>query len=51
MKKMAVAYVLVIGALAGCSMMGTGAGWETLVDGEKGLGNFDRIGDANWRGD
>lgn len=30
-------------------MMGPGSGWTTLVDGEKGLENFDRIGDANWR--
>ena len=25
------------------------SGWVTLVDGEKGLENFNRIGDANWR--
>lgn len=25
------------------------AGWTTLVDGDKGLENFNRIGDANWR--
>jgi hypothetical protein len=24
-------------------------GWITLIDGEKGLENFNRIGDANWR--
>jgi hypothetical protein len=24
-------------------------GWVTLIDGDKGLENFDRIGDANWR--
>jgi hypothetical protein len=29
------------------SMMDTG--WVTLIDGEKGLENFNRIGDANWR--
>lgn len=46
---------LVVGALfvvAGCSQMpsmpfGLG-GWTTLIDGEKGLENFNRIGDANW---
>src|SRR5258708_23069587 len=27
----------------------TGGGWETLVDGDKGLENFSRVGDANWR--
>jgi len=25
------------------------SGWVTLIDGEKGLENFDRVGDANWR--
>lgn len=34
--------------LAACQTMG-GADWETLIDGEKGLENFDRVGDANWR--
>jgi len=24
-------------------------GWTTLIDGDKGLENFDRVGDANWR--
>lgn len=38
--------------LAACSSMPSwvpGAGWTTLIDGEKGLENFNRIGDANWR--
>ena len=36
---------------AGCAQMQrmTGTGWETLVDGDKGLENFTRVGDANWR--
>jgi hypothetical protein len=25
------------------------AGWTTLIDGEKGLENWNRVGDANWR--
>lgn len=25
------------------------SGWITLIDGEQGLENFERIGDANWR--
>src|SRR5689334_3525787 len=33
----------------GCSSMGGGAGWTTLVDGNSGLGNFSPVGDANWR--
>ncbi len=38
-------------ALAGCTGMGmsANAGWETLIDGEQGLANFNPIGDANWR--
>jgi len=34
--------------LAGCATMGDSAGWTTLVDGEKGMDNFTRVGDANW---
>ncbi len=26
-----------------------GGGWTTLIDGDKGLENFNRLGDANWR--
>jgi Domain of Unknown Function (DUF1080) len=39
----------------GCSEMPSmpswmpGSGWTTLIDGEKGLENFDKVGDANWR--
>lgn len=32
--------------LSGCASTG---GWTTLVDGDKGLDNFNRVGDANWR--
>lgn len=36
--------------LAGCSSMGVSdAGWITLIDGTRGLENFDRIGNSNWR--
>lgn len=37
-------------ALAGCAQVQrmTGMGWETLIDGDKGLENFERVGDANW---
>jgi hypothetical protein len=35
--------------LAGCAAPGADAGWTTLIDGDKGLDNFNRIGDANWR--
>ena len=39
----------------GCSEMPSmpswmpGSGWSTLIDGDKGLENFNRVGDANWR--
>jgi hypothetical protein len=26
-----------------------GSGWTTLIDGDKGMENFQRVGDANWR--
>jgi len=50
MKRYAIAAAVVV-ALAGCAQMQrmTGMGWETLVDGDKGLDNFSRVGDANWR--
>jgi Domain of Unknown Function (DUF1080) len=38
--------------VAACSSMPSwvpGSGWTTLIDGEKGLDNFQRVGDANWR--
>jgi hypothetical protein len=39
-------------SLAACSSMPSwvpGSGWTTLIDGEKGLENFERVGDVNWR--
>ncbi|MGB3426725.1 MAG: DUF1080 domain-containing protein [Burkholderiaceae bacterium] len=36
--------------LAGCAQMpGGDAGWVTLIDGARGLENWNRVGDANWR--
>lgn len=37
-------------AVFGCASM-SGGGWTALVDGGSGLGNFNRVGDANWRGE
>ena len=37
------------GWLAGCASALQDAGWATLIDGDKGLDNWDRVGDANWR--
>jgi hypothetical protein len=31
------------------SMYDSVTGWTTLIDGEKGMENFNRVGDANWR--
>ena len=46
--------LLVIGSTVfGCaqmsSMYDSATGWTTLIDGDKGLDNFTRYGDANWR--
>lgn len=39
-------------ALSGCAgMPGMGGGWVSLIDGNSGLENFNRIGEANWRGE
>jgi hypothetical protein len=35
--------------LGACAQLGIG-GWTTLVDGTKGLENFNRVGEANWVG-
>jgi hypothetical protein len=50
MKRRSVIGILFATALsvAGCAHS-PGQGWVTLIDGEKGLENFNRIGDANWR--
>ncbi len=39
-------FLLVVFALSGCA---TQQGWVTLIDGDKGLENWNRVGDANWR--
>ncbi|HLB13576.1 MAG TPA: DUF1080 domain-containing protein [Burkholderiales bacterium] len=45
--------LLVIGfAVFGCATQPSGqadAGWVTLLDGPKGMDNWTRVGDANWR--
>ena len=33
----------------GCAYLPGQAQWTTLIDGERGLENFERLGDANWR--
>ena len=52
MKRTYVAAAVCAAVFAGCAQMKSmmpGGGWETLLDGDKGLDNFDRVGDANWR--
>jgi hypothetical protein len=39
--------IAVASLLGACAQMGIG-GWTTLIDGTKGLENFNRVGDANW---
>jgi hypothetical protein len=49
MKRSAFLAALAAASLAGCAgFPGMGGGWETLIDGEQGLGNFNRVGGANW---
>src|SRR5258708_13900986 len=49
MKRYGWAAVAVVMALVGCAQVRsmTGMDWQTLVDGDKGLENFNAIGDAN----
>jgi hypothetical protein len=46
MERILVAVAAVV--LAGCAQI-TAREWQTLLDGDKGLENFNRVGDANWR--
>jgi hypothetical protein len=43
------ALLLAVFTLAACASMSSREGWVTLIDGEKGLDNWNRTGDANWR--
>lgn len=45
----AVCAVTTTGTLTGCASNPIEPGWTVLIDGDKGLDNFDRLGDANWR--
>lgn len=49
MKRIIALMLVAFVAVAGCAHRGSDSGWVTLIDGDKGLDNFDRIGDANWR--
>ncbi|HSW04015.1 3-keto-disaccharide hydrolase [Aquabacterium sp.] len=41
--------LLLAWALAACAGPTAGPGWLVLIDGDKGLENWNRVGDANWR--
>ena len=41
--------LLAAAALSGCAGLPQDAAWVTLIDGAKGLDNWNRLGDANWR--
>lgn len=45
----ATALLIVAFAVVGCVTHRNDSGWVTLIDGDKGLENWNRIGDANWR--
>jgi hypothetical protein len=43
------ASLLAVLSLAGCASMSGDAGWQTLIDGGKGMENWTNEGGANWR--
>ena len=47
--KITTAALVVALAIFGCASYSPNSGWVTLIDGDKGLENFTRNGDANWR--
>ena len=53
MKRRSILALALAGGIFGCAQMPFGldkmGGWTTLIDGEKGLENFTRVGEANWR--
>ena len=48
MKRLLVAAAAAAGLAACAQLHLPGMGWQTLIDGDKGLENFNQIGDANW---
>src|SRR5512136_753772 len=49
LSRIVIALVLSTSALFGCINIPGNPGWVTLIDGDKGLENWNQIGDANWR--
>lgn len=46
----ALATLALVSGLSGCASGGGKTGWTVLVDGNNGLDNFNRVGEANWSG-
>jgi hypothetical protein len=49
MSRITIGLLAVALAVAGCGHQLSGSGWVTLIDGETGLENWNRLGGANWR--
>lgn len=49
MKRLYAIVMLAAALIAGCASYSPSQGWTTLIDGDRGLDNFNRIGDADWR--
>lgn len=45
-----IALIAFMALLTGCANTAPADGWTTLIDGDKGLANFDMVGQANWSG-
>src|SRR5215468_5837185 len=45
-----VAVLAVVLIFAGCAGQSPQQGWTTLIDGDKGMENWDVLGGGNWRG-
>jgi Domain of Unknown Function (DUF1080) len=43
-----IAFLIAAFGITGCASL-PGSGWTTLIDGDRGIENFNRTGDANWR--
>jgi len=49
MKRLSFVCTLLV-VIAGCALFESDDdGWSTLIDGTKGMENWSRVGDANWR--
>ena len=48
MKRLAAILIVAAFTVAGCASPGPGSGWITLIDGDKGMENFNKVGSTNW---